>query len=147
MMRRGAADRLTVARLETDPFQLRALPFEDVFCHCKTINNSRLVREPDPEARGFCWKTIGAAALLVASLGSVLVPSVAGTLAGYRLEALRAEERRLLDEKRVLELDEARLLNPVRLEELARKHQLVVPSPGQVVHLEGRDGTVAMMKN
>ena len=37
------------ARVERDPFQLRALPQEDVFFYCKKIDNSRLVREPDPQ--------------------------------------------------------------------------------------------------
>ena len=40
---------------------LRALPQEDVFFFCKKIDNSRLVREPDPKARGTCWNAIGAA--------------------------------------------------------------------------------------
>jgi hypothetical protein len=143
----STARRPLPARPEPDPYQLRALPLEDVFFHCKRIDNSRLVREPDPQARGACWSTIGAACLVVALLGSVLAPSVAGTLAGYRLEALRAEERRLVDERRVLELEEARLLSPERLEELARQRGLVTPAPGQVIHLDGRgDGTVAMAK-
>jgi hypothetical protein len=134
-------------RPEPDPYLLRALPLEDVFFHCKRIDNSRLVREPDPQARGACWSTIGAACVLVALLGTVLAPSVAGTLAGYRLEALRGEERRLLDERRVLELEEARLLSPDRLEELARRRGLVTPEPGQVIHLDSKaDGTVAMVK-
>jgi hypothetical protein len=85
--------------------------------------------------------------VIVVGLGSVLVPSLAGTLSGYQLEALRAEERRLLDEQRVLELEEARLLSPERLEELARQRKLVTPGPGQVIHLDGRpDGAVAMVK-
>jgi cell division protein FtsL len=141
-----AARRPAAVRLEPDPFQLRALPLEDVFFHCKKIDNSRLVREPDPEARGACWSTIVAACLLVGTVGTVLAPSVGATLAGYRLEALKQEEQRLLNERRVLELEEARLLSPARLEELARKQQMVTPSPGQVVHLDGKDGAVAMMK-
>jgi hypothetical protein len=124
---------------------LRALPLEDVFFHCKKIDNSRLVREPDPEARGVCWRTIGVASVLLLALGSVLAPTVASTLAGYKLDALRAEERRLVDERRVLDLAEARLLSPARLEELAHKHRLVTPSPGQVVHLDARDAAVAMV--
>jgi hypothetical protein len=137
----------TAVRTEPDPFQLRALPLEDVFFHCKKIDNSRLVREPDPEGRGACWSTIGAACVVVTVMGSILAPSVASTLAGYRLEALRGEERRLLDERRVLELEEARLLSPERLEELARQQQLVAPRPGQVIHLDEKaDGAVAMAK-
>ena len=46
---------------------------------------------------------------------------MANTLAGYKLESLRAEERRLLDERRTLELEEAELLSPERLEKLAQQ--------------------------
>ncbi len=130
-----------------DPFQLRALPQEDVFFHCKKIDNSRLVREPDPQARGACWSAIGVAGVLLALLTGVLAPSVAGTLAGYKLEALRVEERQLLDEKRTLELREAELQSPERLEKLAQGQNLVTPSSGQVVRLNGKgDGAVAMVK-
>src|SRR5215472_9720401 len=102
-----AAARPAPVRLEPHPFQLRALPLEDVFFHCKKIDNSRLVREADPQARGACWSTIGAACVLVGMLGTVLAPSVGMTLAGYRLESLKQEEQRLLNERRVLELEEA----------------------------------------
>src|SRR5437588_12841110 len=102
-------------RADRDPFQLRPLPFEDVFFYCKKIDNSRLVREADPQARGACWSAIGAACVALALMVSMLAPSVAGTLAGYKLEALRAEERHLLDQRRVLELQEAELLRPDRL--------------------------------
>jgi hypothetical protein len=138
---------LSPVRPERDPFLLRALPHEDVFLYSKKIDNSRLVREADPQARGACWSAIGAACVALALLTSVLAPSVAGTLAGYKLESLRAEERRLLSERRVLQLQEAELLSPDRLEKLAKGQNLVTPASGQVVHLEGKpDGTVAMVK-
>src|SRR5580765_6103478 len=85
---------------------LRALPQEDVFFFCKRIDNSRLVREPDPQARGACWHVIGAACLAVVSLGVAMAPRVTSTMEGYKLEALRTEEQRLLDERRALELQE-----------------------------------------
>jgi len=139
--------RLTTVRPERDPFLLRALPYEDVFIYSKKIDNSRLVREADPQARGACWSAIGAACVALALLTSVLAPSVASTLAGYKLESLRAEERRLVNERRVLQLQEAELLSPERLEKLAKGQNLVTPVSGQVVHLEGKaDGTVAMVK-
>src|SRR5450631_3822422 len=94
-------------RAERSPFVLRALPQEDVFFYCKKIDNSRLVREHDPRAHGACWSAIGGATVLLALLTGVLAPSVASTLAGYKLESLRAEERRLVDERRTLELQEA----------------------------------------
>jgi cell division protein FtsL len=134
-------------RTERDQYELRPFPMEDVFFYCKKIDNSRLVREDDPKARGACWSAIVAAAAIVALLTGALVPSVANTLAGYKLEALRAEERRLIDERRNLDLEEARLLSPDRLERLAQKHHLVTPGNGQVFHLDGKsDGAVAMIK-
>jgi hypothetical protein len=61
---------------------------------------------------------------------------------------LKAEERRLLDERRTLELREAELLSPERLEKLAARQNLVIPKSEQVVHLDGNkpSGTVAMVK-
>ena len=134
---------------ERDLFQLRALPHEDVIFYCKRIDNSRLVRDSDPKSRGACWGAIGAACLGVALLTGVLAPSVASTLAGYKLESLRSEERRLVDERRTLELQEAELLSPERLEKLAKNQNLVTPQSGQVVHLEGNkpDNSVAMVKH
>ena len=142
-----AARRPVAVRAERHPFELRALPQEDVFFYCKKIDNSRLEREHDPKAHGACWSAIGGAAVVLALLTGVLAPSVASTLAGYKLEALRAEERKLTDEKRNLELQEAELLSPGRLEQLARKQNLVTPSNGQVFHLDGKsDGAFAMVK-
>jgi hypothetical protein len=135
-------------RVEQDPFRLRELPLETVFCFCKKIDNSRLVREPDPQSRGACWSAIGAAVLALALLSGVLAPSVANTLAGYKLEALKAEQRKLLDERQTLDLREAELLSPDRLEKLAERHNLVTPQSDQVFHLDGNrpDSSVAMMK-
>jgi hypothetical protein len=127
-----------------DPYQLRVLPCEDVFFYSKKIDNSRLVRQADPRARSACWSMIGAAILVLALLTGVLAPEAASTLAGYRLEALRAEERRLLDQRRVLELREAELVSPGRLEALAKGQNLVIPAAGQTVRLEPKDGSLAM---
>jgi hypothetical protein len=126
---------------------LRALPREDVFLYCKRIDNSRLVREPDPQARGACWSAIGAACVLVVVLTSVLVPNVASTIAGYKLQALLVEQRQLQAEKRTLDLQEAELESPQRLDRLAQVQNLVTPLSGQVVRLNSKaDGAVAMVK-
>jgi hypothetical protein len=135
----------TSVRTVRDQYELRPFPMEDVFFYCKKIDNSRLVREADPKANGACWSAIGAAAAIVALLTGALVPSVANTLAGYKLEALRAEERKLTDERRALDLEEARLLSPDRLEKLAKTHNLVTPGINQVFHLNKGDSAVAMI--
>ncbi len=135
------------ARAERDPYRLRALPQEDVFFYCKRIDNSRLVREHDAKAHGACWSAIAGAAMILALLTAILAPSVAGTLAGYKLEALRADERRLTEESRMLDLQQAELLRPDRLEKLAERNNLVTPASGQIVYLEPDPGaTVAMAK-
>jgi hypothetical protein len=129
-----------------NPYQLRALPQEDVFFFCKKIDNSRLVREADPRAPKACWNAIGVAALAVAFFAGVLAPNLMNTLAGYQLEKLRAEERGLLDERHNLEFKEAELLNVNRLERLAKDRHLTLPAPGQLVHLNGTDSSVAMVQ-
>lgn len=134
-----------VERAEADRFRLRALPNEDVFFFVKRVDNSRLVREADPRARTQCWSAIGAACAIVALLTTMLMPGVAGTMAGYKISELKVEEQRLLDERRVLELEEARLVSPVRLQELARQRELVAPGADQVVHLNPTgDGSLAL---
>lgn len=131
-------------RAGRDPFQLRPLPLEDVFFHCKKIDNSRLVRVPDPRAPGACWNAILVCGALAALLGGVMAPRVANRLAGYKLEALRVEQQQLLDERRVVELREAELSGPAQLDKFAKGWNLVTPRTGQEYHLDAKpDGTVA----
>jgi hypothetical protein len=127
---------------------LRPLPHEDVFFYCKKVDNSRLVREPDPKAGGACWSAIGATCVTLALITAMAIPRVSNVIYGYKLESLKAEELRLLDERRMLELQEAELLSPQRLEKLAKSQNLVTPQAGQVVHLDSNkpDGAVAMVK-
>jgi hypothetical protein len=131
-----------------DPFQLRALPHEHLFLYNKRIDNSRLVREADPKSRGACWSAIGAASVLAILLTSAFAPSVATTIAGYKLEALRIEERRLLEEHRGLDLQEAELLSPARWINWPRAEQsggsVLGPGlpPGRQTPRRGCDGKV-----
>jgi hypothetical protein len=143
---RTHAVRQDVTRTVRDPFQLRALPLDDVIIYCKKIDNSRLIREADPRAGGACWTVIGAACLVLALCTGVLAPNVANRVAGYKLEALRVEAQTLAGERRTLELQEAQLLSPERLDKLAQGQNLVTPLASQVVHLENKaEGKVAMV--
>src|SRR5215471_1386260 len=130
---------------QTNPYLLRALPNEDIFFYTKRVDNSRLVREPDPRAKGDCWSSIGAVCAVAAVLITSLVPGVAGITAGYQVEALKQERARLLNERRGLEVEEARLRNPQRLEQLAKDQKMVTPKPDQIVNLNTKasEGTVA----
>jgi hypothetical protein len=140
------AHRAPRARAERDPLALRNLPHEDILLFCKKIDNSRLVREADPQARGTCWSVIGAACVVFAIVTSASAPYVATTLAGYKLQALRSEERRLMDEQRNLNLQLAELVSPERMDQIAKDKNLMAPTSGQVIRLDGKDGAVAMAK-
>ena len=50
-------------------------------------------------------------------------------MAGYKIEALRQERQRLELDRAALELAEAKLLSPARLEQLARMQRFVDPAP------------------
>src|SRR5258708_38499073 len=67
---------------QTNPYLLRALPNEDIFFYTKRVDNSRLVREPDPRAKSECWSSIGAICAIAAVLITSLVPPVGGISAG-----------------------------------------------------------------
>ena len=134
-------------RAKQDPYQLRPLPLDDVYFFSKTIDNGRLEREPDPRSGTRCWSLIGVASLALMLLTGVLAPKGAYTLAGYQLEGLRAKERQLLEQRRVLQLREAEIVSPQNLEQFARDRNLGLPQPGQVSHLEPKgDPSLALVQ-
>ncbi|MGA2712750.1 MAG: hypothetical protein ABSG41_06560 [Bryobacteraceae bacterium] len=136
-------------RAQSDPFRLRALPNDDIYFYSKKIDNSRVVRQADPEARGECWSAVGAAGVLLMLGVSIIAPHVGAILAGYKLEALKAERQTLIDQKRDLEVREAGLLSPARLNNLARARSLTSPASDQVIHLDNVpsvDGSFAQVR-
>ena len=137
-----AASRVRVLE-EEEPFRLPPFANEDVYFFVKRIDNTRVLRESDPVARGICWRLIGSAFAVAVLVIGLLLPTLYGLIAGYRLEALRHERQRLELEQAALELEETKLLSPARLEELARMQQFVDPAPQRVVYLEGKAETLA----
>jgi hypothetical protein len=130
------ADRLESIRAQADPYMLRALPSDGIYFYSKKIDNSRVVRQADPEARGECWSAVGAAAVLLMLGGSIIAPHVGSVLAGYKLEALKQEQQTLIDQRRALDVQEAGLLSPERLNDLAAVRKLGSPAIDQVIHLD-----------
>ena len=61
---------------------LRAFANEDICFFVKRIDNSRVVRQIDPQSRGVCWKTIGTVGAAALLLIGVLLPNAYGLLAG-----------------------------------------------------------------
>lgn len=130
-----------------DPYKLRALPNDDVYFFVKRIDNSRVVRQADPLAKGQCMSAIGATCVLAVLAGSVMAPKLGSVLAGYKIQQLKQEQATLHEERRGLEVEEATLMSPSRLDELAQQQKLSRPVAGQVVHLQpSGDGAFASLK-
>ncbi len=127
-----------------DAARVRAFANEDIYFFVKRIDNTRVVREADPQARGTCWKLIGSVVAAVVLLIGVLLPSAYGLLAGYQIQSLQQEGQRLATEQASLELQEATLLSPARMEELAREQQFIDPPAQKVVYLDSKGGSLAM---
>ncbi len=120
---------------DSERYRLRPLPAEDVYLHIKSFDNTQVVRLEDPVARGTCWKAIGATVASAAMLIVLMLPSVFGLLAGYKLQQLEAEREELEKQKSALILERTSLLTPQRLEEIARYQEMVDPAPQTVQYL------------
>jgi hypothetical protein len=134
------------ARAAGEDARVRSFPNEDIYFWVKRIENNRVVRRADPAASGMCWKLIGSAGAAAVLLIAVLLPSAYGLLAGYQIQSLRDESRKLTNQLSSLELEEAKLLSPARLEELARMQQFIDPAPQTLIYLDVRQGALAMNK-
>jgi hypothetical protein len=148
-------DRLAVAReveaispqvrtRNENPCSIRAFANEDVFFFTKRIDNSQIVREADPRAGRICWGLIGGSLVGAIALVAIMLPTLYGAFAGYRIEALREETSRLTNERVMLDLEEAKFLNPQHLQELAKKQDFLDPDPAKIIYLNDKpDGAVA----
>ena len=130
-----------------EPYAIPFFPNEDVYFYTKRIDNSLVVREVDPAARRVCWGMIGATFMTAMLVMGFLLPTLYGLVAGYKLEGLRREKDRLELDRAALELQESRLMDPARLEELAKIQRFVDPASTEVVRLEGKDSSLRVAKN
>jgi hypothetical protein len=132
------------SRHHDSPFAIRPVANEQIFFFAKRIDNSRVVRQADPASGKICWRKIGGGftgAMLVVAL---LSPVLYGMVEGYKIETLRQEKEHLLAERSLLDLKEAKLLSPDRLERLALKQSFIDPDPQKIVYLQGKpDGALA----
>lgn len=99
----------------------------------KRFDNSRLIKAADPqrvkEMRVF-------ACAMVVVLGLLMTygwQHFSGIEYGYHIETEKAELQQLQEQNRQLRLTEAQLVDPARIDQLARGLGLSVPLPGQVV--------------
>ena len=135
----------TTSELEAAvPNQLRSLPADNIYFYSKRIDNSRLVRQADPKTRTDCWSMISTACILAVVIGTAVSPRIGGILTGYEMEKVKAENRELTDHRRALETEQALLLSPERLDNLAAQRKLGAPAPGQETLLQPKDSSLSM---
>lgn len=144
MFAQGMERAQEAARGADSSTRLRAFANEDILFFTKRIDNSRVVRAVDPAARGRCWKLIGSVVGAAVLLIGVLLPSSYGLMAGYSIQSLRREAQRLDADQASLELREAQLTSPARMEDLAKQQQFIDPPAAKVQYLEGSQGSLAM---
>jgi len=108
------------------------------FFFARHIDNSRLVKAPDPvrvrEMRVFS-AAISVLFTLVMFYGLQHFYAIES---GYRVEAEKQTVEQLREENRQLKLTEAQLTQPGRIDSMARQLGLAEPAPGQVIHPAAR---------
>jgi hypothetical protein len=128
-----------VAVEDADQDILLGLPNDDVYFYTKSIDNSRLVRQPDTQVKGE-WSAIAgvcATALLIG--GMMIAPGVAGVLDSYKIQELKHEQDLLRIELRQVDVAEERMLNAPALDAMAPEHNLVRPGKDQVIRLQPKN--------
>ena len=107
----------------------------EIYFH-KAIDNSRLVRTPDPARKR--EMSIFAATVVICFLMSLvyLCQHCSSIEYGYKIEDLRARRDQMADVNRTLKLEEATLKDPERITALAREMGMALPAVGQVQRMD-----------
>lgn len=102
----------------------------------KAIDNSRLVKIEDPSRRRE-MKVFGTAlACLFLLVMTFAWQHFKAIEYGYKIEALRTQRNQLTEANRALQLEQASLRDPERIDMLARKMGLQTPLAGQVIRMD-----------
>ena len=143
-VRRGAS----VAERNRELFEQqrarRRGPTPEMF-FAKHIDNSRIVKADDPERRKE-MRSFTIAMTMFFLLTMVYVwQHFSAIEVGYRVEAQKTAVAQLQEKNRQLELTEAQLSDPNRIDKIAKQLGLDTPQPGQVVRPDGMSGATAVM--
>lgn len=131
----------------TESPRLRPIANEDVYLFVKRIDNTTVVRAVDPIARRARSRTVATGFIAAMLVIAGLVPAAYNTMAGFTVENLRQEQQKLQQQNAQLDLQQAKLLNYDRLEQLSKTLKMVDPVPQQVQYLEGKSKTDAEARN
>ena len=103
----------------------------------KHIDNSRIVKEDDPERRRE-MRSFTIVTVLFFALTMVYVwQHFSAIEVGYKVEAQKTQVEQLRETNRQLRLTEATLSDPGRIDRIAKQLGLDEPAPGQVVRPDG----------
>jgi cell division protein FtsL len=120
-------------------FTRRRGPTPEMF-FAKHIDNSRLVKEDDPERRAE-MKRFTVVMTLFFMLTMVYVwQHFSAIEVGYSVEAQKTQVEQLREENRRLRLNEAKLSDPSRIDMIAKQLGMDQPLPGQVVRQDDPQG-------
>ncbi|MDQ2776150.1 MAG: hypothetical protein M3Y57_14715 [Acidobacteriota bacterium] len=122
----------------TEAPRLRPIANEDVYLFVKRIDNSGVIRAADPAARRARSRSVATGFIAAMLVIAGLVPAAYNTMAGFTLQNLRQEQDKLKQEQATLDLQEAELLSPARLDQLAKTLKLVEPVPTAVQYLDSK---------
>lgn len=117
---------------------LRPIPNEDLYLFVKSIDNSRVVRQADPQAGWSVVKFIGSSFGVALLLVALMLPHAWGLMANYQIEALKQEQRKLAEERDSLEVEEASLTSTERLLEYARQRDFDIPAPQDEIYVDSK---------
>jgi len=115
----------------------RPLPLEELCFFVKPIDNSRLVRVVDPHSRRECLGLVVCVSAVFCLALLYVLPYLAILRTGYRTEEQKKEYEVLAANNRQLQIREAKLRDPRRIQSIARGLGLQVAAPQQVVWPEG----------
>ncbi len=102
----------------------------------KPIDNTRLKKVEDPRRSREMKHFAFALACLFLLVMTYALEHFKAIEYGYKIEALRNQRDSMAEMNRVLELDEAQLRSPQRIDPIARQFGLQPPQAGQVIRMD-----------
>jgi cell division protein FtsL len=138
-MATAAVTLLKPRRRSVNPLAGGRASFPEIY-YVKYIDNSRLVREVDRKKRRECFSLLGLGILFFLSVLLMSWQHLQCVRAGYEIEQLKVQRAQLEEWNNQLLLKEAALVDPQRIDTLARKDLGMVPSsPRQVIQVGEAD--------
>ena len=144
----GATRSQSRGRNAASRYHLRPMPNEDIHVFVKKIDNTRVVRELDPQANASAWKTISTACLGALIVVGLILPIANSYLAGYTVAEIEKQNNQLQAQLAKLTVRESELTSVEALAKAARNQRFLDPSPETMVVLnQERGADVALNRN